>query len=190
MGHKVVSVEPFYENVIRIHKAAYLAHSYNNIVLIKNAISNKRNEIKLLQKNPTNVGGQSLNSNEAKHFSKDETNKYLVETILFDDIIPYIPRNPYIHYGNRRQTLLKIDIEGHEIFAFENATRLFNELDIKIVFMEWGHFGRREEKEFLDKVLALIQFFFKRNYRPYNDGLLLEIDEWKDWSHDIVWKKD
>ena len=50
LGHKVVSVEPFHDNILRIHKSAYLENFFNNITLIQNAISNKRNEKKSLSK--------------------------------------------------------------------------------------------------------------------------------------------
>ena len=72
MGHKVVSVEPFYENIIRIHKSSYLANTYSNIILITNAISNKRNEIKLLEQSFNNIGGQSLVKNKDQNFEKND----------------------------------------------------------------------------------------------------------------------
>ena len=74
-----------------MHKASFIDKTFNNIVLIKNAISNKRNEIKLLDSNKDNIGGQSLLNNKEKIFKNDVNNKYLVETIVFDDIIPYLP---------------------------------------------------------------------------------------------------
>ena len=58
MGRDVVTVEPFYDNILRIHKAAKEEKFENKIKLIKNAISDKRNEVKLLQVNDNNIGGQ------------------------------------------------------------------------------------------------------------------------------------
>jgi len=182
MGHKVVSVEPFYDNFIRIHKASYLANTYNNIILITNAISNKRNEIKLLEKSSDNIGGQSLIQNKEKNFEKDDNNKYLVETILFDDIVPYLPA------ARGQDALLKIDIEGFEIFAFENANRLFDHLNIRVVFMEWFNLARNIGE--LKRVLELIEFFYRRDYKPYGEDRLLNRNEWKNWTYDIVWKKN
>ena len=37
-----------------------------------------------------------------------------------------------------KKAVLKIDIEGFEPFAFAHASLLFNTLDIRIIFMEWG----------------------------------------------------
>ena len=100
MGHNVLIVEPFEDNILRIHKAVYLEYLQDRIVLVKNALSNKRNEIKLLQKDPNNVGGQSLlnkyNINKTYSRSEMASNKYLVETILMDDLIDYIRLNKYM----------------------------------------------------------------------------------------------
>jgi len=99
MGHNVVTVEPFEDNIQRIHKAIYLEKLQDKIVLVKNAISNQRNQILSLSQNPQNVGHQSLmnEENKVKTFSKSDmlNNKYLVETILMDDLIDYIPLNKY-----------------------------------------------------------------------------------------------
>ena len=53
-----VTVEPFYENILRLHKASKIEKFHKRITLIQNALSNKRNEIKLLTSNPSNIGGQ------------------------------------------------------------------------------------------------------------------------------------
>jgi FkbM family methyltransferase len=127
-GRKVVTIEPFYDNILRIHKAAQLGGSQNNITLIANALSDKRNEIKLLQRNEKNVGGQSLMDNRDKVFSKSDMKthpkaKYLVETILWDDIVPYLPLNE----KNEKFTkaFVKMDIEAFEPYAFSECFEIF-----------------------------------------------------------------
>lgn len=79
MNRQVLAVEPFEPNNLRVHKAAHLENIQNKITLIQNAISNKRNEIKFLQKSNDNIGGQTLlhenNNNNNTNYSSD----YLVE---------------------------------------------------------------------------------------------------------------
>ncbi len=41
MGHKVLAVEPFYDNILRLHKAATIERIVNKITLVQNAITNK-----------------------------------------------------------------------------------------------------------------------------------------------------
>ena len=87
----MIAIEPFIENIYRIHKAAKNENLENQITLIHNALSNNRNEVKLLKQERDNIGGQSLLENSNLTFLKNEKNKYLVETILLDDIVDYLP---------------------------------------------------------------------------------------------------
>lgn len=102
LGRDVVAVEPFYENIIRFHKAVVAENLQSRIRLITNAISDERGRIESLQKMEDNIGGQYLirenhnvidSSNDRVIFSKSDRswNKYLVETIVFDDIIDFLP---------------------------------------------------------------------------------------------------
>ena len=186
MGRDVLTVEPFYDNVIRIHKAATQENIQNKITLLKNALSNKRNEIKMLQPDSTNNGGQSLLQNKDKTFTKDENNKYLVETILFNDIIPYLPKNA--ENKDYKKAILKIDIEGFEPYAFQHADKLFSLLDIPIIFMEWGNLPRQTDAHNL--IVDMINFLYSRDLRPYGNNLPLQKESWLSWPWDIVWKKD
>ena len=110
-------------------------------MLITNAISNKRNEVKLLNKQSENIGGKSLLVyNYKKNLQKNSTgeSKYLVETILLDDIVDFLPLNA--NNQTHKKAILKIDIEGFEPYAFQYSKRLFDTIDIEIIFMEWGSF--------------------------------------------------
>jgi FkbM family methyltransferase len=186
MGRDVVTVEPFYDNIIRIHKAATQENIQNKITLLKNALSNKRNEIKMLQPDSSNNGGQSLLQNKDKTFTKDENNKYLVETILFDDIIPYLPKNA--ENKEYKKAILKIDIEGFEPYAFQHADKLFKLLDIPIIYMEWGNLPRQTDAHNL--IVDMINFLYSQGLRPYGNNLPLQKDSWLSWPWDIMWKKD
>ncbi len=76
-NHSVVAVEPFWDNIVRIHKAAKIEGLDKRITLITNALSDKRHEIKALTAVSDNVGGQSLYGKRNKTFTKAEmsTNK-------------------------------------------------------------------------------------------------------------------
>ncbi len=58
LGRDVVAVEPFYDNVMRIHKSVGLANLQDRVKLVKNALFNKRHELKRLSRFDTNKGGQ------------------------------------------------------------------------------------------------------------------------------------
>ena len=74
-------------------------------------------------------------NNKNHVFEKDENNKYLVETIWFDDIAGFLPKNT----ANKSfaKAILKVDIEGFEPFAFMHAKKLFDSIEVSIIFMEW-----------------------------------------------------
>jgi FkbM family methyltransferase len=166
MGRKVITIEPFHDNIQRIHKAATLEKITDNIILIKNAVSNKRNDIKKLNFDPVNIGGQGLLDHLNKTHVKNETDKYLVETIIFDDIIPYIP---YMCDSNKekfKKALIKIDIQGLEPYAFENAKLLFDSIDVRIILMEWGLFPEMPNE--LEKILKMLDFLYERNFESYD----------------------
>ena len=88
MNRAVVLVEPFYDNILRIHKAAKLANLEKKITLIKNVLSDQRNRI--IRLNPVSVGAHV--GDHYFQFDEDTTDKYNVETVFFDDIISYLPR--------------------------------------------------------------------------------------------------
>jgi FkbM family methyltransferase len=187
MGRKVLTVEPFYDNIKRIHKAAVSENIGSNIKLVRNAITNKRHEIMLLQKSSNNIGGQAID--HSKTYTKEEmaTNKYLVETILMDDLVDQIP----LKADGKKFTsaILKIDIEGSEPFAFKHAEKFFDALDIQIIFMEWGNFPKISGLE--NHVEEMIDFLLKKKLVPYNGDTVLVKSNWKtSWPWDIYWKKE
>lgn len=204
MGRDVLSIEPFHENIIRIHKAAKIEKLTNRITLIANAISNFSNKTKKLTRENGNIGGQSLFIFKDENSFSSEDRKYLVKTITFDELVEHIP----VRSDGRiyRKAILKIDIEGFELYVFEKADQFFNAIDIRAVFMEWGQMPKLINH--FQKVEKMIAFFTKRNYVPYkiNKPLTqfylinffvdffrteyeLPIEYWENWSWDVVWIK-
>ncbi len=127
-GRKCISVEPFYDSYIRFHKSILLENLKDKIILLTNGISNKRGEYKKLSRVSFNVGGQSLLGNSNDYSSKKDqlaikNNKHIVETILLDDLVEILP-------SDFKNCIMKIDIEGYEVKAFQNASKLFERLNV------------------------------------------------------------
>ena len=185
-NRKALAVEPFIDNVYRIHKAAKTASLYKNIVLLQNALSNKRNEVKLLSKHNINVAAQTLLQYKDKVYERDPKNKYLVETILFDDIVPYLPRKD--DGTEFTKALLKIDIEGFEPYAFQHASKLFDKLDISVIYMEWGNIPIQTDAT--DIILQMIEFLTQRKFKPFiNESHPLDLNNWRNWPFNVMWLK-
>ena len=51
-------MEPFFPNILRLHKATTIDNTQKRITLIQNAISDKRNVIQALSAAEHNLGGQ------------------------------------------------------------------------------------------------------------------------------------
>lgn len=192
MGRTVVTAEPFHDNILRIHKAAKLAHVEKRITLVKNAIGSERNKIMRLSPDNGNVGAQTLMYNKNKNFTEDSSDKYLVETVWFDDLIDYLPKKE--NGQDFDQAILKIDIEGFEPYAFTHATKLFQTIQFNVVFMEFKNWflNRYVESRIVENMLDILS---KHKLTAYNSkGDSLKIEEWKSWdvgqTGDIVWKRD
>jgi FkbM family methyltransferase len=185
IGSSVVSVEPFSENLMRIHKAVKEEQLEHKITLVNNALSDKKNQIKLLQPDDVNIGGQSLLNHKDKTFSSIQNNKYLVETIWLDDIAECLPRKS--DGKSFEKGIMKIDIEGFEHYAFTHAKKLFGLIDFQVIFMEWKIM--RHQADSVDLVKQLIQFLESYNLVPYDDLNKLNKEAFNSWPDDIIWKK-
>lgn len=198
MGARVITIEPFYENIIRLHKASLLENLGHRIILVKNALFDKRNQIKELSVNRVNVGGQSLihyqysedSNNKSFDHSELSRNEFLVETIIFDDLIEVLPTRT--HSGHHRlayeyqKAIVKIDIEGLEPFVITKAEIFFELIDVQLVFMEWGKLPQMGE--FKLKIEEMIEFFISRDFVPYSvDEMKLNVDRWASWPWDMYW---
>ncbi|CAF1080815.1 unnamed protein product, partial [Brachionus calyciflorus] len=124
LGKQVISVEPFHDNIIRLQKGAELENIRDKIVLLKYAVSKKKNE--------------------------------------------------------------KVLLSPHKNIA----DKLFNRLDIKMVFMEWDNL--RKKTDLIKEINEMIDFLVERNYVPFDPikNRRLNLSEWKNkWGIDVVWKK-
>lgn len=183
----MLAVEPFFDNIIRFHKAVEHENLQDRVTLITNAISDRRNEIKLLEKMEDNIGGQSLLksglANESFTKADRIKNKYLVETIVFDDIVEFLPRkNKNTRY---EKAIMKIDIEGFEPFAFAHAHKLFASIDVRVIFMEWGRINSAKTNRRL--ITQMIDFLASLSYEPMADNVVLNTTNWETWPWDLIW---
>lgn len=211
-NRNVIAVEPLHDNMIRIHKAAYLENVRANIVALVNAVSNERKQLNI-QLVDDNIGGSFVISDgEAAIVNADNDaltrSSVIVNSIIIDDLVDIIK----IKFGSKGlngqklKFILKVDIESYEPFAFENATRLFEKFDVVAIYLEIGKILEKlkvyddfnangDEKKskqalysnYLSKVLNMINMFKTLNYQPYeiNGYNMIEYTQWRHWPWDI-----
>jgi FkbM family methyltransferase len=179
-GRKCIAVEPFYDNYIRLHRAAQIEKISDRIVLVTNGVSDRRGEIKRLEKSENNTGGQQI-SDETIENKASIVDKYSLITIELDDLVSILPENFH-------NAIMKIDIEGYELKAFKKVKKLMNRVQIQVIFMEW--LGKNDPKKFSSlEIFQFLAFMNENSYKPYsiNSIKLLDVKEIQNWPTDIVW---
>jgi len=96
---------------------------------------------------------------------------------------------------NFKRAIIKIDIEGHEHRAFAQSAKLFQDVRILYIFMEWiklrGYYGSEaDDSEDKRLVFGLIETLTGRGYTACGLVLLNPLDPvyWYGWPDDIVWQ--
>jgi FkbM family methyltransferase len=107
---KVYAFEPDPEN-FKLLKKNVKANGYTNVVTVGKAVSNKNGKVKLFLSE----------NNKADHriYESDNSRKYVeVDTISLDK---------YFGHLSRKINVIKIDIQGAEMMAFEGMVKLFKD---------------------------------------------------------------
>ena len=182
-GHRVVAVEPKWSSIQRFHKSVNLNKLTSNIVLAKNAVSNKR-ELVNLYSDDTNQGGSSI------QYRQQHTEQ--VQAVLMDDLLELL---------TTKVAILKVDIQGAEYNALMNSSKLFSRVRIPAIFMEFEEMARQLRTEKKTRgvfVLEMVARLRHLGYKPYSldnpqkreyvSDELLDTNM-KTWPINIVWVK-
>lgn len=207
MNRSVIAVEPLHENLNRFHKAAHMENVQSRIIALVNAVSNTREEVKISILD-NNLGGSYVVRPELVEKNKrfnPVSSSVIVNSIVMDDLIDVYyekMRTKVINSkGNQtlsRKFIIKLDIEGHEPFIFENANKFFKTFQIVAIFMEFGKIVEKLDKLDLDKnpsylikVKNMLRMFQDLVYEPYevNGFNKLEYKDWRDWPWDIFLRR-
>ena len=188
MGHKVVSVEPYIENLKHIHQAVRIANISDRIIAIQNAVSDTR-EIFFLKMWSNNQGGGSLQMRNPNPDCEDEECRPpKAWTIYMDDLLEVV---------NFKKAIIKIDIEGHEHRAFRHCQRLLDQIYVPYIFMEWlklkSYYGSEiTESEDKDLTHNLVDMLTAKGYTPYAGITMEKLTPgfWFAWPDDVLWKHE
>ncbi|CAF1617822.1 unnamed protein product, partial [Didymodactylos carnosus] len=84
-----------------------------------------------------------------------------VDTSVLDDLIDIYP-------SYFKSAILKLDIEGFEAYALQNANILFDKTEIHAIYMEFGKLIElKSSNEMVEAIKYMINFLKIRNYEPY-----------------------
>ncbi|XP_023932210.1 uncharacterized protein LOC106153441 [Lingula anatina] len=158
MGRQVLAVEPFFASYRRFQRSVILGHYENNVTLVTNPISNKR-EYVTFKSTPGNKGGTSIIPiSEMKIVPKDAP---IVSTITLNDLVSVID-------FKFSRAFLKIDIEGNELKALAACEELLAKIDIPFIELEWDQIRKHT-----NETAELVNRMSAKGYLPFKDGLVI-----------------
>jgi FkbM family methyltransferase len=127
LGHIAWAFEPLPQNLAILQKTIEMNHNFGGrLHLVKCGASNKRGSFDIYTL-PYNWGHSTL-TRQAR-LEKD----YVCEaccTVLVDDVA-----------GKLQVDLMKLDVEGHELFALEGASSMFSNASRAPLFINFEHYG-------------------------------------------------
>jgi hypothetical protein len=68
---------------------------------------------------------------------------------------------------------------GYEPYAFANAKRLFDAIEIPFIFMEWGNLPKQTDAH--TEIENMIDFLLSYKLKPYGNGKILSKKDWLTW---------
>lgn len=171
-GRQVVALEPVPDNAVRLCRAAKDFGHSRLLSVIQNAISDSQGPVTLAMDQPR----QSTHFTLLKLGRFSPTSAYAIKLDRILDILPF------------HSAALKIDVEGYEGHVLSGADRLFQQVDIPVVWLEWEHvkklpeFGARTILDFMHK--------HKMMPRDIMSGAILDESSWHDWPFTVLWKRE
>ena len=176
MAHEdipVTAIDPLHSNMELISKSILLGKLEDRIKLIWNAVADNHNTVTFIP-DKNNVGGTRITDiNPVENVAVMD----VARAITFDDLLPLF-RGKHI--------AMKMDIEESEYPALLGGERFFQEVDIKVVQMEfmWHKKGKDGPK--------ILEFFTKRGFQAFSDlqmSMSLHSTPMIKWPNDIYFMK-
>ncbi|XP_076464692.1 uncharacterized protein LOC143296554 [Babylonia areolata] len=172
-GRQVVAVEPIPENALRLCRAVVDFGHAHLVHVMQNAASSQEGNVTLAMDRPKGRARYGVIRSET--WGYEQTAAYAIHLDRLLELIPF------------RTAALKIDVESHEGHVLAGAERLFQEVDIPIVWMEWEHVKRRPEYG----GAFIVQFMQRHNLVPCDlmSGLRLPTENYRNWPRTNVFSE-
>ena len=163
-GYSILSFEASPRNYYILNKNYCLIKQKNNIIIINKGISNEDKNCNYYSQNEA-IGNGILLCNENKN--EVEVGGYIFNKSFSIDLMRLSTIIPY--FANKNLALIKMDIEGGEGKAIEDALVLINKMHVPYIFSEYNpYFLKRhgtDPKKFL-------QLFIDNGYKISVKGFL------------------
>lgn len=162
----VYGFEPDEENYSNVQRNISL-NTFKNVHVFKNAVSDKKEQVKLYCIDPHNRG-----RNRILEHGNDTGDKFvMLETTTIDEVVN--------SNGIQKIDLIKIDIEGYEMHALKGAEETLRRLRPKL-FIEVGYTRLIENKTSPDLLVAFLE---KLGYKLFDSQTENRITSGYDFSY-------
>eukprot|EP01067_Filipodium_phascolosomae_P002726 Filipodium_phascolosomae@DN2477_c0_g1_i1.p1 len=109
-----------------------------------------------------------------------------MQSIYLDDLLPFV---------KFERAIMKIDVEGYEGEALERARRVFAQVQVDYIFMEWAFYSKETRSpEVTERMIkTLTEMRFQPCHVPTVADEIpdkLNVSTWRKWPPDIIWMRD
>jgi len=180
----VLAVEPSFETVRRLKKAIYMGNMSQYVTVLYNAMSDGHETLSLGQQLKHAANTYLLKSINCTETDPNRCVSSTVNTITMDDLIPLMTSD---------RAIIKVDIQGSEIKAFNTVTasKFFDAIQVPYIFLEWqfynDFYNDINKRATVDEWL---KFFYSRNYTVHHEGTEAVLGkDWQHWPLNVIFKK-
>ena len=176
LGRFTLAVDCYLPNIERIARAVQIQRVQNRVVLVQNAIfESSGKSLTLTMDDPSGI--RLINGT----YKASKASQFVVQSIRFDDLLPILLRRRV------RTALMKIDIETSESYMCATGAKVFQQIDIPFVMMEWHSWRVNHQARYQ----SIVDFFTERDYLPTNERCqVIQTATWlTDWPGNVFWIK-
>ncbi|XP_067661754.1 uncharacterized protein [Haliotis asinina] len=175
-GRQVISVDPLPSNIRNLCQSVEYGQLSAQITLILNALSNTRQDV-TFSFTSGNIAATEMRTPKDTSVSGFCKRPLIAHSLTLDDILPFVKFD---------RAFMKIDVESMEFEVISGGKKLFNQIDVKGILMEWEH---TKESPKATKLIDLLQGMGYKAFSPFNQGHPLLVSEYKNWTYDVIWLK-
>ncbi|CAG2256321.1 unnamed protein product [Mytilus edulis] len=177
LGHKVIAIDCFKDNIERLCASAKLGNFSKNMYIIHNALSDKKEMVVVRKSSPSNIGGNTIvtkSSSKMIDGKQDITGSIeTVQSIRFDDLLKVI---------DIKSAVLKVDVEESEHNVLKGAETFFRSVNVHFVIMEFHTHKSRVSGKFI------LDFMNQHAFQPVLP-MGVSLTNQNDWPWDVQWSK-
>ncbi|XP_076459505.1 uncharacterized protein LOC143292801 [Babylonia areolata] len=181
MGHQVMAVEPSPQNMKKLIQGIHVNKLANKIYVLQNAVAKSHRNVSL-SVNSNNQGGiMVLEDKDPDHQT--------VQTIVLDDLL---------HLIDTPTAIIKMDIEGYECRGMATSAKLFHNVYVPYILMEWQQMYKHRHQMTAACPVSLIRqmtdYFVHLGYHAHEVRTGLALNPQRSttaWQvGDVYWRHD